>query len=128
MELRPGLTGEVEHTVTEADTAVALGSGDVPVLGTPKVLALAEAATVAALARALDAGSTSVGTGVSLRHRAATAVGGRVVAGAELTAVDGAALTFAVTVRDGDGRVVADGQVERAVVVREKFLVRAGVR
>ena len=128
MELRPGLTGEVEHTVSAADTAVALGSGDVPVLGTPKVLALAEAATVAAVAAALDAGSTSVGTAVTLRHRAATAVGGRVVASAELTGVDGAALTFSVSVRDGEGRVVADGEVERAVVARERFLAKAGVR
>jgi fluoroacetyl-CoA thioesterase len=128
MELRPGLTSEVEHMVTAADTALALGSGDVPVLGTPKILALAEAATVAAVAAALDAGSTSVGTGVALRHRAATAVGDRVVASAELTGVDGGTLIFTVSVRDGEGRVVADGEVERAVVARDRFLARVGAR
>jgi fluoroacetyl-CoA thioesterase len=123
MELRPGLTGDVEHTVAERDTATALGSGDVPVLGTPKVLALAEAATVAALAGALADDQTSVGTAVRLRHRAASAVGARVRARATLTAVDGAALVFDVVVHEGD-RMVADGQVERAVVQRERFLRR----
>ncbi len=123
MELRPGLTGSVVWTVTAADTATALGSGDVPVLGTPKVLALAEAATVAALAEALDTGSTSVGTSVTLRHLAATAVGASVVAHATLTETVGGRLFFSVAVHEGD-RVVADGQVERVVVERERFLKR----
>lgn len=123
MELRPGLTGEVGCTVEEADTALALGSGDVPVLGTPRVLALAEAATVAALAGVLEPDSTSVGTGVALRHRRATAVGGRVVAHATLAEIDGASLVFAFTVHEGD-RVVAEGRLERAVVAREDFLRR----
>jgi len=130
MQLRPGVTGEVEWTVGPADTALALGSGDVPVLGTPKVLALAEAASVAALAGALDAGATTVGTAVALRHLAATAVGAAVRAGAELTAVDGRRLVFAVTVYEvgvaGADRLVADGTVERALVQRERFLSRIG--
>jgi len=58
MAIDPGLTGTAELTVTTADTAEALGSGDVPVLGTPRVLALAEAATVAALDGRLEAGHT----------------------------------------------------------------------
>jgi predicted thioesterase len=123
MELRPGLTGSVEWTVTAADTAAALGSGDVPVLGTPKVLALAEAATMAALAGVLAAGATSVGTRATLRHLAASAVGARVVAHATLTEAAGARLFFSVTVHEGD-QVVADGQLERAVVERERFLKR----
>ena len=76
----------VEHTVTEADTAQALGSGDVPVLGTPRLVALAEQATVAALSGHLDAGQTSVGTRIELDHVAATAVGGRLSVHAELVA------------------------------------------
>jgi len=95
-EFAPGLSARVELTVTDADTATVLGSGDVPVLGTPRLVALAEAATVAALAGRLDGGQTSVGTRVELDHLAATAVGGTVVVRAELSAVDGRSLRFAI--------------------------------
>ena len=124
MELRPGLAARVELTVAEADTAAALGSGDVPVLGTPRVLALAEAATVAATAAALPAGSTTVGTRVELTHLAASAVGRTVVAEAILSDVDGRRLGFTVSVRDGDD-VAAHGRVERVIVDREAFVTRA---
>ncbi|HEY1488141.1 MAG TPA: thioesterase, partial [Micromonosporaceae bacterium] len=89
MDLQAGLTARVELTVTDADTAQALGSGDVPVLGTPRLLALAEAATVAATAAALRPGSTSVGTRVELDHQVATAIGHRITVLAILTKVDG---------------------------------------
>ncbi len=62
MSLQPGLRSSVRIIVSEADTAIAIGSGDVPVLATPRVLALAEAAAVRALAGALPGGQTSVGT------------------------------------------------------------------
>jgi predicted thioesterase len=94
------LTAVVEHTVTERDTARHLGSGDVPVLGTPRLLALAEAATVAALAGHLAEGQTSVGIRVELDHLAATPVGGRLRVRAELAAVDGRTLRFAVEAVD----------------------------
>ncbi|MFF5173868.1 thioesterase family protein [Micromonospora sp. NPDC000089] len=121
--LPPGLTARVELTVTDDDTARAVGSGDVPVLGTPRVLALAEAATVAALAERMPPGSTSVGTRVELDHLAATPVGRTVVAQARLAAVDGRRLAFDVTVTDG-AETVARGRVERAVVDRGRFLDR----
>jgi predicted thioesterase len=124
MDLLPGLAARVELTVTDADTAELLGSGDVPVLGTPRVLALAEAATVAATARRLAPGSTTVGTRVELDHLAATPVGGTVVAEAILSTVDNRRLAFTVTVSEGE-RVVAQGRVERFVVDREKFVARA---
>ena len=120
MDLDTGLRGSVDATVTVADTAVALGSGDVLVLGTPRVLALVEAATVAAVAGALDPGATSVGSRVELEHRAPTPVGATVRAEAELTAVAGRRLTFTVTLTEA-GRVVASGTVERAVVDRTRF-------
>ena len=120
----PGLTARVELTVTAADTARAIGSGDVPVLGTPRVLALAEAATVAALADRMPAGSTTVGTRVELDHLAATAVGRTVVAQARLTEVDRRRLVFEVTVTEG-GEPVARGRVERALVDRQRFVERA---
>ncbi|MFG3579483.1 thioesterase family protein [Micromonospora chersina] len=122
--LAPGLTARVELTVTETDTAQSVGSGDVPVLGTPRVLALAEAATVAATATRLPSGSTTVGTRVELEHRAATPVGRTVAARAELVKVDGRRLTFEVIVTDGN-EVVATGRVERALVDRQRFVERA---
>ncbi|MBO4143769.1 thioesterase [Micromonospora tulbaghiae] len=120
----PGLTARVELTVTDADTAQAVGSGDVPVLGTPRVLALAEAATVAATGTRMPSGSTTVGVRVELEHRAATPVGRTVTAHAELVKVDGKRLVFDVTVTDGP-TVAAQGRVERALVDRQRFVERA---
>jgi fluoroacetyl-CoA thioesterase len=125
-QLTSGLIGKVRLTVCDADTAQALGSGDVPVLGTPRVIALAEAATVLATARALDSGDTTVGVRVELDHRAPTPVGHRVVAQALLVTVTGRRLVFEVTVRDeDDDLVVADGRVERIVVDRARFVAKA---
>lgn len=124
MELQPGLLARVELTVTDADTAQALGSGDVPVLGTPRLLALAEAATVAATAARIDPGITTVGTRVELEHRIPTPVGRTVRAEATLAKVDGRRLLFEVVVRDGP-TVVAEGRVERTVVDRHRFLDKA---
>jgi predicted thioesterase len=124
MELSEGLTARVELTVTDADTAQALGSGDVPVLATPRALALAEAATVRATARKIDSGSTTVGTRVELEHRVPTPVGRTVAAEATLTKADGRRLFFEVVIRDGD-TVVAEGRVERVVVDRQRFVAKA---
>jgi predicted thioesterase len=118
-----GATATVELTVTDADTAQALGSGDVPVLGTPRVLALAEAATVAATARRLEPGQTTVGSRVELEHRSATPVGRTVVAEARLTEAEGRRLRFEVTVRDG-AEVAATGTVDRVLVDRHRFVER----
>ncbi|HKD98139.1 MAG TPA: hotdog domain-containing protein [Micromonosporaceae bacterium] len=124
MPLQPGLSARVELTVTDADTAQAVGSGDVPVLGTPRLVALAEAATVAATAAQLDRGSTTVGTRVELDHTAASAVGRRVTVLAVLSKVDGRRLVFDIVVRDGQEQV-AEGRVERVVVDRQRFLAKA---
>ncbi|WP_328652989.1 thioesterase [Micromonospora sp. NBC_00330] len=121
----PGLTAQVELTVTDADTAQAVGSGDVPVLGTPRVLALAEAATVAATATGMPPGSTTVGTRVELEHLAPTVVGRTVRAQALLASVDGRRLSFEVTVSEGD-QTVARGRVDRILVDRGRFVERAG--
>lgn len=123
-QLTAGLTAKVQLTVGDADTAQALGSGDVPVLGTPRVVALAEAATVAATARALESGQTTVGVRVELEHRAASPIGHLVTAEALLTKVEGRRLFFEVTVRDGE-RVAAEGRVERVLVDRHAFLEKA---
>jgi fluoroacetyl-CoA thioesterase len=120
-QLTPGLTAKVELTVTDADTAQALGSGDVPVLGTPRAVALAEAATVAATTRSLSPGQTTVGVRVELDHKAATPIGRRVVAEAQLTTVEGRSLVFDVVVREGQ-TVAAEGRVWRVLVDRQRFL------
>jgi predicted thioesterase len=124
MELPAGLTARVELTVTDADTAQTLGSGDVPVLGTPRVLALAEAATVLATASRLPSGATTVGTSVQLTHLRPTPIGGTVVAVARLSTVDGKRLRFDVSVRDGETEV-ATGTVERVLVDRHRFVTSA---
>jgi predicted thioesterase len=127
MDLPSGLTGHAVLTVAAADTAEAVGSGDVPVLATPRVLALAEAATVDALRDRLPADLTTVGVKVELFHQAATPVGAVATAAARLVTVDGRSLRFTVTVTDdalGEARVIAEGTVERAAVDRARFLAR----
>jgi predicted thioesterase len=124
MEFSVGATADVTHAVAEADTATAFGSGDVPVLATPRVLALLEEATVAAVAPSMADGQTTVGTRISLEHQAATPVGRTVTASARLVAVDGRRLEFEVTRTDG-ATVAAFGTVERIVVDRARFIARA---
>jgi len=120
-QLQPGLHGVVTAIVGESDTARQLGSGDVPVLGTPKAIALCEAASVDAVAHALDPGDTTVGTRIEFDHSAASPVGQSVTAQATLTVVDGRRLAFEVTVSDG-ARIVGRGVVHRVIVGRERFL------
>jgi predicted thioesterase len=124
MDIDAGLRSRLERVVTDSDTASALGSGDVPVLATPRLLAWAEAATVAALGGHLDADATSVGSRVVLEHRVASAVGATIVVTAELVAVEGRRLRFSVSARDADDRMVAVGEVTRVVVERDQFLAK----
>ena len=120
MQLAAGVVGEASLDVTDADTAVALGSGDVDVLATPRVLALCEAATVAAVAGALDPAQTTVGTRVELDHLRPSVVGSHVTATATLVSVDGRRLTFDVAASEA-GDVIARGVVVRALVDRARF-------
>lgn len=121
MPLEPGLTAEVAIAVTEDDTALALGSGEVPVLGTPRVVALVEEASVKAIESRLEPGTTSVGMRVQLDHLAPTAVGHKVRAEATLREIEGRRLVFAVSVRDERG-LVAAGKVTRVVVDIDRFM------
>jgi fluoroacetyl-CoA thioesterase len=125
MALEPGLEAAFRYTVTEADTAAAVGSGEVPVLATPRVLALAERATVDAVAGALAAGATTVGTRVELDHLAPSAVGAELTVRAVLERAEGRRLQFAVRLLDGD-RPVAQGLVTRVVVDAAAFVRNAG--
>jgi predicted thioesterase len=107
--------------VTADLTAERLGSGDLPVLGTPAVLALIEEAAVSAVRGALEDGSTSVGTWVELEHLAPSRLGAEVRAEAELTAVEGRRLDFSCEAYEGE-TLVARARHRRVVVDRARFL------
>ena len=122
-QLAVGAAAEVTHVVTESDTALAMRSGDVEVLATPRVLALLEAASVAVTRGRLEAGQTSVGMRVQLDHVQPTRVGATVFAHASLERIEGRRLTFAVRLCERD-TVVAEGRVVRVVVDTDRFLDR----
>jgi fluoroacetyl-CoA thioesterase len=120
----PGLTASVTEIVTPAITALALGSGDVPVLATPALLAMVERAAVLATADRMAGGQTSVGASVSLEHLAPTPNDATVTATATLESVEGRRLTFGFEVRDPAG-LVARGTHRRVVVDLERFMEAA---
>jgi len=107
--------------VTEADTAVAMGSGSVHVLATPRVVALVEQATCAALSGHLADGTTTVGMRVQIDHLQPTAVGASVEAEAVLEKIEGRRLTFMVSASDTKG-LVAAGKVTRVLVEVDRFM------
>jgi predicted thioesterase len=121
MEIQIGATASVTLTAGESDTAIALGSGDVPVLATPRLIALLEEAAVASIADGLSDGETSVGTRVAIDHLAASFVGAAVIATAEVVRTAGRSVSFRLTAHEGD-RTVATGDHTRVVVDRLRFL------
>ena len=125
MELSPGLAAIIEHVVVESDTSASMGTSDVPVLGTPRIILLAEQATAAALEGRLEDGQSAVEHRVDLSHIAPTPVGEKVTVEALLEAVEGRRLVFRVTVDDSRGRV-ALGRLTRVLVDRDRFLEKAG--
>ena len=111
--------------VGDDDTAEAVGSGSLPVLGTPRLLAWLEAATCASLDPVLSEGQTSVGTRVQVEHLAASPVGAGVEVSASSAYVDGRLHRFTVSARDtARGKVLAAGEITRVVVDAERFLSR----
>lgn len=112
-------------SVTEDDTAAAVGSGSLPVLGTPRLLAWLEAATCACLEAVLPDGSTSVGTRVQVEHLAASPIGAEVEVSASSAYEDGRLHRFTVSARDTASRkVLAAGEITRVVVDTERFMSR----
>jgi len=122
-ELAPGLKAELEHTVTDADTASKWGSGLVPVFSTPALVGLMERAAVTALTGHLSPGQTTVGARIDVRHLAATPVGMQVRARAELTIVEGRKLVFKVQAWD-EVELIGQAEHERFVVDEARFLGR----
>lgn len=118
------MTGRAVLVVAEGDTALALGTGVVPVLATPRLVALCEEATCAAVHARLPEGSTTVGSRVQFDHLAPIRVGSEVQAEATLERVEGRRLTFTVSASDASGLVGA-GRVTRVVVDVDAFMARA---
>jgi predicted thioesterase len=116
----------VRYLVTEADTAASVGSGEVRVLATPRLIAWMEAETLLAAAPLMDPGQTTVGIAVRIEHLRAVPVGESVEVDARVCRSDDARrLTFELTATDAGGRRVAAGEIDRAVVDRERFAERA---
>lgn len=124
MNVEVGLRGEATMMVTEADTARAMRSGTVDVLATPRVIALCEEATCAALTGRLPFGHTTVGMRVQIDHLQPTAIGTEVTAEATLEKIEGRRLTFTVSASDTRG-LVAAGKVTRVLVEVDRFCARA---
>jgi fluoroacetyl-CoA thioesterase len=120
VNIEVGLRGEAKMVVSEADTARALRSGTVDVLGTPRLIALCEEATCAALGGRLPDGHTTVGMRVQVDHLQPTAVGIEVVAEATLEKIEGRRLMFTVSASDTRG-LVAAGKVTRVLVEVDRF-------
>ncbi len=119
--LQTGLTHTSKTTVSEANTAIALGSGDMPVFATPAMMALMENAAMLAVADELPDGSTTVGGHIESSHLKPSPIGAEVSATATLEKVDGRKLYFKVSASQGD-TVIGEGTHLRFIVDREKFL------
>lgn len=119
-ELKPGLTATVEIVVGTRDTAAHVGSGKIGVLATPILVTLLESAALQAVERFMSPGQQTVGTRLDISHTAATPVGMRVRAHAELRHVDGRKLTFRLHA-DDEGEAIAEGTHERLIISVERF-------
>lgn len=117
-----GASAQMSFVVAQSDTAAAVGSGTVAVLGTPVVVAWLEAATLQVVE--MPAGALSLGVHIDVAHVAASAVGETITTVATLSEVDGLRLTYAVEARNEAGTQVAHGTIARVAVDRERFLSR----
>ena len=120
-----GLKHTSELTVTDAVTAIAMGSGDMPVLATPAMMALMENAAMLAIAEALPRGCTSVGGRIESSHIRPSKIGDKVFAIAEVTKVDGKKIEFKVAAYSGD-TLLGEGSHLRFVVDQERFMSKLG--
>ncbi len=121
MALETGMTGEATTTVVHENTAAHVGAGGVEVFATPMMIALMENAAWGAVADGLEEGYVTVGTLVNVRHLAATPLGQKVRATAELTEIDKRRLVFKVEAYD-EQQKIGEGIHERFIVHLERFL------
>jgi len=124
MGIEPGANAVLELVIGDADTAISHRSGDVPVVATPRVLALCEEACCLAVHPSLDAATTTVGMRAQLDHVAPVRVGSTIRAEVTLERIEGRRLSFTVSVCDASG-LVAAGRITRVVVQRDEFLEKA---
>ena len=124
MSITVGMKGRAETVVTPENTAAAVGSGLVPVFATPAMIALMESAAVNAVQSTLEEGQGTVGTLLNVTHDAATPVGMKVWAEAEITAVEGRKLTYTVTAFDEAGPI-GKGEHQRFIIQADRFLAKA---
>ena len=124
MEITVGMKGEAFTLAEREDTALEVGSGSLLVYATPCMVALMEGAACEAIAACLNENQTSVGTELNIRHISATPVGLEVRAEAEVTAVEGSTITFAVTAFDEAGKI-GEGTHKRVIVSTQRFLDKA---
>ena len=122
-----GLTHTSTLEVTDEKTAVSLGSGDLPVLATPAMLALMENAAMKAVEAQLEKDTTTVGGMLSISHLAPTLEGKDVSATAVLVKVEGRKLEFKVTAHEGE-LLIWEGTHIRYIVERERFMKKAGAQ
>lgn len=121
--LEKGLSAQSRTTVTAANTAATMGSGDLEVFATPSMVALMEHAAMTAVAAALPAGATTVGAEMNVTHIKPSGLGAEITATAVLTGVEGRKLTFNVGARDAEG-MIGEGVHVRYVVDREIFMAK----
>lgn len=115
----------ISETVTSANTAETIGSGDLPVYATPAMAALMEKAAKTVAAELLGEGETTVGAELNIRHLRPSVTGAVITATATLTAREGRKLTFDVEASDDKG-VIGSGNHTRYIVNIEKFMAKAG--
>ena len=121
--LEKGAAAQSRTTVCEANTAAAMGSGDMPVFATPAMVALMENAAMLAVAPGLPEGAATVGAEMNVSHIKPSGLGAEIVASAVVTAVEGRKITFNVGAPDPEG-MIGEGTHVRFIVDRERFLAK----
>ena len=124
MSVTVGMKGRAEAIVDEQNTAMAAGSGTLPVFATPWMCALMEKAAWTAIAPGLAEGESTVGTKLNISHLSASPLGIRVWAESEVTAVDGKRIELSVSAYDESG-LIGSGTHERFIVQNDRFLAKA---
>lgn len=116
-----------QYTIETKHSAIEIGSGDMPVLSTPSLIAFMENAAMLLAREYTEVGSTTVGTRMMTDHQHATLIGEIITVTAKLSAIDGRKLTFSIEATDQAG-IVAQATHERFIVTRKRFLERLGIK
>lgn len=126
-ELKTGITGISEEIVTEEKTAMAIGSGGLPVYATPRMTAMMEHTAWASVEPYMEEGCSTVGTRLEIDHVSASPVGAKISFSSELTEIDGRKLVFRVSASD-DAGLIGEGRHERFIIKSEKFMSKVAAK